>query len=302
LRIAAGAGILALVVWYADPAALWEKLRGTNGWLFAGAVLVATCANVLSALRWGVIARGLGLAAPTAPMIRMYARGIATNMLLPGATLSGDLLRSVQLSRLGNPFMHSALSVFLDRFSGLWVLCVLSLLAAAGVVAWGTGMPPGASRDQIAWYMLVLAGIACAPFVPLPAAKLQTTRSDWLRALARRWIRLHERLRGARPALIASVWQSLGVQFLSGCALWVCASAVGVSLSYPVVLAAAAPIFIMAAVPIGVAGFGARELAAVFVFGFLGVPGDQATATALLYGIAALIQGLAATPLFLTKA
>ena len=41
------------------------------------------------------------------------------------------------------------------------------------------------------------------------------------------------------------------------------------------ILAAAAPIFIMAALPLGVAGFGTRELAAVLVFGFLGVPGDR---------------------------
>jgi hypothetical protein len=77
--------------------------------------------------------------------------------------------------------------------------------------------------------------------------------------------------------------------------------AVGVSLSYPVMLAAAAPIFIMAALPIGVAGFGTRELAAVVVLGFAGVSSGQATATSLLYGIAAVVQGIAAAPLFFSK-
>ena len=67
-------------------------------------------------------------------------------------------------------------------------------------------------------------------------------------------------------------------------------------------LAAAAPIFIMAALPIGVAGFGTRELAAVIVLGFAGVPSEQATATALLYGIAAVVQGILAAPLFFSKA
>ena len=36
--------------------------------------------------------------------------------------------------------------------------------------------------------------------------------------------------------------------------------------------------------------------------GLFGVPGDQATATALLYGLAAVAQGVLAAPLFLTKA
>jgi uncharacterized membrane protein YbhN (UPF0104 family) len=113
---------------------------------------------------------------------------------------------------------------------------------------------------------------------------------------------LRTRLNDARPALIKSIWLSLVVQALSACALWVCGSSVGLTLSYPVILAAAAPIFIMAALPLGVAGFGTRELAAVLVFGFLGVPGDQATACALLFGLCAVAQGIAAAPLFLFKA
>jgi uncharacterized membrane protein YbhN (UPF0104 family) len=303
LRVAAGAALLALVVWYADPPVLWAKLSRADPWLVALAVLVSAAANLLSAARWALIARGLGLIAPSARLVLMYARGITTNMLLPGATLSGDLLRSAQLSRLGNSFVRSALSVFLDRFSGLWALCVLSLLAAAGVALWGAAGEGGAriAPREMSVYLLILAGVAAAPFIPLPFGKLERSSTAWVAALASRWERLRERLRQARPALVASVWQSLGVQLLSACSLWICAMAVGVSLSYPMMLAAAAPIFIMAALPIGVAGFGTRELAAVIVLGLAGVPGDQATAAALLYGLATVIQGVVAAPLFFTE-
>ncbi|HTS52783.1 MAG TPA: lysylphosphatidylglycerol synthase transmembrane domain-containing protein [Burkholderiales bacterium] len=303
LRIAAGAALLTLVVWYADPPALWAKLSRANPWLVALALAVSVVANLMCAMRWAVIARGLGLIAPSARLVLMYARGITTNMLLPGATLSGDLLRSVQLSRLGNPFVRSALSVFLDRLSGLWVLCVLSLLAAAGLVLWGA-VGQGGERvapREMSVYLSILAALAIAPFIPLPFGKLERSSIAWVATLASRWERLRERLRQARPALVASAWRSLGVQLLSACTLWICGMAVGVSLSYPVMLAAAAPIFIMAALPIGVAGFGTRELAAVIVLGLAGVPGDQATATALLYGLAAVIQGIVAAPLFFAE-
>jgi uncharacterized membrane protein YbhN (UPF0104 family) len=63
-----------------------------------------------------------------------------------------------------------------------------------------------------------------------------------------------------------------------------------------------APIFIMAALPMGFAGFGTRELGAVVVLGFLGVPADQATAASLLYGLTAVMQGVLGAPLFLVKA
>jgi glycosyltransferase 2 family protein len=302
LRIAAGAALLVLVVWYADPETLWSKLSRADPRFVTLAVLVSIAANLLSALRWAVIARGLGMSAPSRKLIAMYARGVTTNMLLPGATLSGDLLRSVQLSRLGNPFMVSALSVLLDRFSGLWVLCLLSLLAAAGVVLWSpAGHGARLAKDQMSVYLLVLAGIAAAPFIPLPFERLECSHVAWIAALASRWERFRSRLRQARPALLASVWQSVGVQFMSACALWSCALALGVPVSYPLMLAAAAPIFIMAALPIGVAGFGTRELAAVVVLGLAGVPSDLAAATSLLYGLAAVVQGILAAPLFLVR-
>ncbi|HZP86291.1 MAG TPA: lysylphosphatidylglycerol synthase domain-containing protein, partial [Burkholderiales bacterium] len=129
LRVASGVALLAMVVHYANPRALLGQLSNADPLLFVAAVMVAIAANVASALRWAAIARALDLVAPRARLIWMYARGITVNVLLPGATLSGDLLRSYQLSRLGNPLMRSALSVFFDRFSGLWVLCAMSLCA-----------------------------------------------------------------------------------------------------------------------------------------------------------------------------
>ena len=229
-RIAAGAAVLLLVIWYAHPAALWAQLRRADPWLFTLAVLVSIASNALSAMRWAVIARGLGLIAPTSRLVLMYARAITTNMLLPGATLSGDLLRSVQLSRLGNPFVPSALSVFLDRFSGLWVLCVLSLLSAArcrAVGRGGAGRKPdraapdrrvsaaaGWNRDRAAYP----AAVRTAGAAPASAGSRSSPRvgSGCAHACARRGLRC-----------VASVWQSLGVQALSAATLWICAMAVG---------------------------------------------------------------------------
>jgi hypothetical protein len=300
LRIAGGLGLLVAVVWYADARALARNLAGADPGWFLLAVLVAIAANVVSAVRWSAIARALGMIAPTARLIGMYARGITTNMLLPGATLSGDLLRSFQLAGLGNPFLRAALSVFFDRFSGLWVLCVMSLLSAAWLAL--SGLPRGSAvPGELAGYILLLAALTAAPLVPWPTGWLRLTRIGPLATLAERIDSLRSRLASERAALLRSVWLSAGVQILSAGALWICGRAVGLDLTFPSMLAAAAPIFIMAALPVGVAGFGTRELAAVLVLGLLGVPGDQATATALLYGLAAVVQGILAAPLFLTK-
>jgi uncharacterized membrane protein YbhN (UPF0104 family) len=298
LRIAGGALLLALVVWYAEPAALARQLGAVEQGWFALAVALAIAANLVSASRWAAIARALDLVAPTGRLILMYARGVTTNVLLPGATLSGDLLRSYQLANLGNPFLRSALSVFFDRLSGLWVLCVLSLLAALGLVALHGALAP----RGIAWYAAGLVALILAPLLPWPTGLLRGASAGFVRRIGERVDALRERLRTARPALLRSVWLSAVVQALSAATLWVCGIAVGVQLSFWLMLAAAAPIFIIAALPLGVAGFGTRELAAVVVLGYAGVPAEQATAASLLFGLCAVVQGLLAAPLFLTKA
>lgn len=302
-RLAVGALLLAVVVHYADPQALLRKLAGADRILFGAALIVSIVANVASALRWAAIARALELSAPNLRLLWMYARGITLNVLLPGATLSGDLLRSVQLSRLGNPLMRSALSVFFDRFSGLWVLCAMSLLATlfalwlAPALSDAVRAPAGAPL-----YALGLTAIIAAPLLPWPVRTLHRAGSGPLRKIGAWLEALRSRLRSARPALVRSLWMSMMVQILSAAALWMCAQAVAIPLSYWMFLAAAAPIFVMAALPIGIAGFGTRELAAVAVLGALGVPADQATAAALLYGLCAIAQGLLAAPLFLLRA
>lgn len=302
-RLAVGALLLAVVIHYADPQALLRKLAGADRALFIAALVVSIVSNVASALRWAAIARALELVAPNLRLVWMYARGITLNVLLPGATLSGDLLRSVQLSRLGNPLMRSALSVFFDRFSGLWVLCAMSL-AATVFALW---LAPGASAAAHApagapLYALGLVGIIAAPLLPWPVRTLHRAGIGLLRKVGAWLEALRSRLRSARPALVRSLWMSVVVQILSAGALWICAQAVAIPLSYWLFLAAAAPIFVMAALPVGIAGFGTRELAAVAVLGALGVPADQATAAALLYGLCQIAQGLLAAPLFLMRA
>ena len=250
---------------------------------FVAAVVASAVSNLFSAARWAAIARGLGLTAPLAPLARMYFRGMTMNVLLPGATVSGDLLRGYQLAQQqGNPLLRSGLSVLLDRLSGLWILCAASLASLIGALALGI-VPAG---KEIGVYLAGLIVALAMPWVPLPVERIENARRQ---ALA------------SEGPILRSIWLSVLVQVFSAMALWLGAFAVGVSLSYPAMLAAAAPIFIMGALPLGWGGFGARELGAVLVLGVLGVAPEQATVTGLLYGLSAVLQGLAAAPLFAIK-
>lgn len=259
------------------------QLRGVDPMWFALGFAASIVSNIISAARWAAIARGLGLVAPLPRAIASYFRGMTMNVLLPGATVSGDLLRGYELSKAGgNPLLRSGLSVLLDRLSGLWVLCAMSLVAL--LVALALGML--ALDRTIGMYIAGLVVGLVLPWVPIPHARWEAMRRETL---------------ASGGPVFSSIWLSVLVQVFSAAALWLFGFAAGLNLTYAVMFAAAAPIFIMGAMPLGWGGFGARELSAVVVLGVLDVSADQATATALLYGISAVLQGVLAAPLFLAR-
>ena len=258
------------------------QLQAVDREWFAIGVVCSIVSNIISAARWSAIARGLGLASPLPAAVASYFRGMTMNVLLPGATVSGDLLRGYELSRLGNPLLRSGLSVLLDRLSGLWVLCVMSLVALLVALALSMLRMDGTIGLYIAGLVVALA----MPWLPIPHRKWDTVRRETL---------------ASGGPVFSSIWLSVLVQVFSAAALWLFGFAAGLDLTYPVMFAAAAPIFIMGAMPLGWGGFGARELSAVVVLGVLDVAPDQATATALLSGISAVLQGVLAAPLFLIR-
>jgi hypothetical protein len=235
---------------------------------------------------------------------------MALNVVLPGATLGGDTLRSVRLQRLGNPLGESALSVFLDRASGLWILCLLSLCTGLGLLAGGALQRvslPGAAAglDVRAAAGLYLAGLACAvalPFAPLRLPPPAVPGHGGPRRLLARLAGLHALTLSRWRALARSLWSSLLVQVLCALALWLCQVSAGGRAGYLAVQAIAAPVFIAGVVPLSYGGFGARELASLLVFPLIGVEAHTGVAAGVLYGLGAVLLGLATAPTLALKA
>ncbi len=302
IRVVGGVALLAAALWFAGPRALAAALGRVDPLVFVAALMVSIASNAVSALRWAAIAGALDIRAPARTFMAMYARAMTSNTLLPGATLSGDMLRAYELSRLGHPLLESSVSVAFDRFSGLWTLCVMSFLAAGIAVAAGLSLTAGDhGREILVAYGSLLAGIVVAPLIPWPVDWLRNARVGAIRRLADWWARYRDPQTGIRKRLATSLWLSVLVQILSAGALVLCGKALGSPAPALLTFAAAAPIFVMGAVPLGVAGFGTRELAAVGVLGLAGVSPDVAAATGLLYGILGVLQGILAAPLFVLR-
>ena len=284
LRGLLGGALLVAVIALADPARVLAQLRQAHvGWLLAG-LAAAVASNVVSALRWRALARWLGADVSVRDASRWYFQAIGLNALLPGAVLGGDLYRAVVLRRAGQATLASSWSVVLDRVSGLWMLCAIGGLGAAlcaDVLAPWLRLPAGA------FAALMLAGTALWLATP------------WtLPALLRRWgVRWLAPLRAAaqRPDFNRQMgWQALAsaaVQVLSAAALAAGGLALGVQLPLAAWAFAIAPVFLMAALPVSVGGWGTREAAAVASLAPFGVAAAAAVGVGVIYGLYALVQG-----------
>lgn len=306
LRILAALLLLALAIWLAGPERLRASLAHADPAWFAAALASALAAQFASVLRWRSIALIFGLRAPVPRLALAYAQGMTLNVLLPGATLGGDALRSLRLQRLGNSLSVSALTVLLDRLSGLWVLCVLSLLTApvlmmaaradATAGALTAALPGGLSGAvglAAPWIYLGALAFACSlPFLPI-----RVPGGAGHRVLAR-LAELHQLALAERTPLLRTIWSSVVVQVLSAITLWFCLLAAGGSAGYWQVQAVAAPVFVAGALPITYGGFGARELVALVAFPLVGVASGQGVAASALYGVVGIVLGLIAAPAF----
>ena len=293
-----GLALLGAVLWLADPARVLGQLRQAQpGWLLAG-LAAAIASNIVSALRWRALARWLGADMGVREASRWYFQAIGLNALLPGAVLGGDVYRAVVLQRAGQDTLASSWSVVLDRVSGLWMLCAIGGLGAA---ACAPQLAPLLRLPTGAFAALMLAGTAAWLLLPLALPWLlragrggpSAGGADWLHRVAA----VLAPLRGAveRPDFIAQLLQqaaaSAAVQLLSAAALAAGGLALGVHIGWAAWAFAIAPVFLMAALPASVGGWGTREAAAVAALAPLGVPAAAAVGTGVIYGLYQLVQG-----------
>ncbi|MHB1359259.1 MAG: lysylphosphatidylglycerol synthase transmembrane domain-containing protein [Rhodocyclaceae bacterium] len=217
VRLLVSVVLLGLIAWAVDGAALLRRLASADFYWFALAVGLGILANIVSAWRWLVIARHLGLVASAGTLLPAYGRGVALNTVLPGATLGGDAYRAVILQKLGNPLLKSAASVALDRLSGLWALCVIAWLAwLALAVVPQPGLAPATLYAH-------LAGIALAVGTPFAARALGARLNLPPQRLPARLLRLLSETARLAQLTFAS---SAIVQIATIAALWAALNAV----------------------------------------------------------------------------
>jgi uncharacterized membrane protein YbhN (UPF0104 family) len=232
---------------------------------------------VLSALRWQLTARQLGIALGTWQAIREYYLSQVVNQTLPGGMI-GDAGRAVR-SRSQAGLMAAGQAVVFERLAGQ-----IAMFATLGVAFVSTLAVPG-GLEWPPWLiapvtLLLVIGLSLpfvangAIYIPGALGRGATQfRAAFVRAVA------------ARPALPWQVVLSIGTTLCNLAAFAFCARAVGVDLSVAAVAALVPLILFTMLIPVSVSGWGLREGAAATLLPVAGATASGGLAASVAFGL-----------------
>jgi uncharacterized membrane protein YbhN (UPF0104 family) len=299
LRVLLGAMILLALVWRLGAAAFANGLRAVvNPAAVLAALGIGALTTVVSAARWCLIARRIGLALPLGTAIADVYRATFLNTVLPGGVL-GDVHRAVHHGREAGDVGRGVRAVVLERAAGQ----VMPVLAGAAVLV-----------TQPALVQLLARATVTTPALAVIAALAALGVAVAVVALARRWWStgawrgaVGTALADARRGLLSlDTWPELVL--LSAAAL---ACHLGLFLVAARVAGSTAPtaqllpLLVLAllamGLPVNIGGWGPREGVAALTFGATGLGATQGLTVAVVYGALTFVTALPGAAVLLAR-
>ena len=267
---------------------LWANLREANISYLIAAVLVFFLVQTLSAYRWYLLLKPIGIETSFTRIVSLYYLGMYFNFFLPSA-IGGDVFKIYYLHKDTGRLGASTTSVFIDRDIGMAGLLVS---ATAVAIFSGIRIPPGSG--VLLAPLFVLIGIA---FIAANMALFYRRSYDLLHRLLtvfkmkkadEKVERLFESVnsyRGEWGLGATTLIISLGVQV--GCSIvnMLAANSIGLEtqhgwVDYMVLIPA---IGLISMIPLSVNGAGWREASYILFFKSVGAETHQAAALSLLW-------------------
>ncbi len=281
-KVLIGVAVVVAAVVHLGTGAVLDGLRAVSPAAVAAALGLGAVTTAASAARWCVVARGLGLRIGLTGAVGDCYRAQFLNSVLPAGVL-GDVHRAVDHGRRSGDLARGVRAVVLERVAGQVVVVVVSLvvlIALPGPVRAllaGLGGSAPALAGAVVVVAAVLLGLAGIPRV----RRALTGLLDGVR-------------HGLFTARTGPAVLGLSVIAMAGhvALLAVAAVAVGVHTS-PGTLA---PLLLLSllsmGLPLNVGGWGPREATTSVAFGVAGLGAEAGLATAVAFGVLALVSTL----------
>ncbi|MEV6347909.1 lysylphosphatidylglycerol synthase transmembrane domain-containing protein [Actinoplanes sp. NPDC051851] len=287
LRLLGGAGILVLVLWRLGTGAFLDGLRVLDAGTLSLAFGLGVATTLLSAWRWCLVSRGMGLTLSMRAATADYYQALFLNAALPGGVL-GDVGRAVRHGREEGDVGRGVRAVVLERTAGQFVL-----LGAGGVVLLTVPSPVlTLIREHAAAVAVTAAGAALVAGAALLVVRRLRTGGSRLAGAARTGtaeIRSGLMTRRTAPGvLLASAGVLAGHLATFVVAARAAGNGVPVLDLMPLLLLA----LLAMGIPLNVGGWGPREGVLAWAFGAAGLSAGQGVTIAVAYGICAFVAAV----------
>lgn len=277
-KVAVTAGIMWLLLRKVDWSGTLAQTAGADLVCLVAAALLIFGQFSIAAMRYLVIARGLGIRLGVLSSFKFVYVGQFFNLVLP-STIGGDAVRGWIMWKSGIDGRATALSIVLDR-----IAAVLGLILT--VIVTQPFMPALAGRGFIlgSWAVIAAAigGIAAAFCVGMIPPRLRRLQAVGL------FCQLSSDLRRiflAPGIAVRSIGFGVLGQLNLSLAMYVLAFGLQIDLGLIDCLVVWPIIVLVTMLPISIAGWGLREGAMVVALGQFGVSADSALILSILIGL-----------------
>ncbi len=286
LRLLAAVGILVGLGLRLGTGAFLDGLRAIDAFSVAAALAIGFATTLLSAGRWVLVARRLGLPLSVKTAVGDYYRAQLVNAVLPAGVL-GDVHRAVNHGRESGDVGRGVRAVFFERFAGQFVLIGIGVAVFLTHPAPGLDFTPDGTTAAIVLACLA-ALVVTGWHVGSVRRVLVNTLADGIRLLSfKTW-----------PAVVAlSAATVAGYVAMFLVAARAAGSQATVTQLAPVVIVA----LLVMAIPVNIGGFGPREAFLAVAFGAAGLGAQQGFTTGIVYGVLALIASLPGAVVLVTS-
>ena len=284
-------GILAFLLTRIDVAQFLRILSTAHLGYVGVALLGYFVGQVISSVRWTILARPLGLKNPFRDFASFYFIGMFFNLFAP-STVGGDFGRVFYLAREGvqgqghsgaGPTAGALISVIMDRAVGMVALVWMG--AAALLFFPSYSIPP---VIQLITYGLALGLIVGWALLPL-AQRLLERRVNPIG----RHLRLAIATYQTNPNVLAqTIALSLIVHVIQATIQLFLGRALALEIPYSYCFILYPLVGVFSSLPITLNGFGLREGGYLFLLQLIGISSEKAIAVGLLWFVVAALDSL----------
>jgi uncharacterized membrane protein YbhN (UPF0104 family) len=270
---------------------LWMIMLGADPFLLGAAVFFYAMTFVVGGIRWHGITNALGNGSSLSFCVRIFFVGGFFSQFLVGGGYGGDVYRVWALARRTGHKLRSFMAVFIDRASGfVGAIFIVACLTPAYCLLFP-------SQTKILLAISISCAVGTVILILLAwAGKCRVRLSGEIGFVGPVVSRINEVSRNlgegflSWPTTAIHLGWSLIALLLNMFAMAIIGLALGVSIDCWVYLTLGPIVFLAKSFPLSFAGWGAREVAMIYFFGFVNVDSASAIAMSVVAGVLVLVS------------